>query len=329
MARAKIISVLGLFVLLIVGVGSVILPRVLRRRAVVLQGAVITEDTDAQKELPIANVLVSTTTDKAAAPVKSDVSGLFRITLYTLIRRGEPITLEFSKAGYFPYELKDYVSDKLYVVHLKPIQKDDRPPNTRATRTPIGNVLVKYSVKDTSSANIGSAIKTFVIKNTGNQACNGKSPCSPDGKWKASQGSVSLDAGEGNLFQNVRASCIAGPCPFTKIVGVPESPGQRNITISAFDWSDTAMFLVEAEVVHPMVSNAVRESYPVIFGRALNFTLPASAEGVSIQAELNGETIIFPLGPDLLMTWADCEARGSGEETRVYRCELKPGYSFR
>jgi hypothetical protein len=90
------------------------------------------------------------------------------------------------------------------------------------------------------------------------------------------------------------------------------------------------MFLVEAEVVHPMVSNAVRESYPVIFGRALNFTLPADAEGISIQAELNGETIIFPLGPDLLMSWADCNTRAIGDgNARVYRCELKPGYTFR
>lgn len=89
------------------------------------------------------------------------------------------------------------------------------------------------------------------------------------------------------------------------------------------------MFLVEAEVLHPMVSNAVRESYPVIFNRALTFTLPAAAEGVSIQAELNGETIVFPLGPNLLMTWANCDARVSNDQTRVYRCELKPGFAFR
>jgi hypothetical protein len=62
----------------------------------------------------------------------------------------------------------------------------------------------------------------------------------------------------------------------------------------------------------------------------LNFTLPADAEGISIQAELNGETIIFPLGPDLLMSWADCNTRAIGDgNARVYRCELKPGYTFR
>lgn len=327
MSRSKKLLIIGLLILL-AGAGAIYLRRALRRKPVTLQGAVITQDADPQKELPIANVLVSTTSDMAATSAMSDVSGLFRLTLFTPIRRGEPITIKFTRSGYVPYELKDYVSDKLYVVRMDPLQKEVRAPNTRP-RIPIGNVLVKYSVKDTSSANIGSAVKTFVVKNTGNELCNGRSPCSPDGKWKAAEGSVSLDAGEGNLFQNVRASCIAGPCPFTKVEGDLEQQHQRNITVSALNWSDTAMFLVEAEVVHPMVSNAVRESYPVIFGRALNFSLPAAAEGVSIQAELNGETIVFPLGPDLLMSWADCEARVGNDQTRVYRCELKPGYAFR
>ena len=77
-----------------------------------------------------------------------------------------------------------------------------------------------------------------------------------------------------------------------------------------------------------MISDIVRESYPVIFGQALNFTLPPGAEGVSIQAEMNKSTIIFPLGPALLLSWADCNARVNSDQTRVYRCELKPGYLF-
>ena len=77
-----------------------------------------------------------------------------------------------------------------------------------------------------------------------------------------------------------------------------------------------------------MVRDYVRKSYPVIFGRALNFTFPAAAEGVSIQAEINGETIVFPLGPNLFLSWADCNARLNNNQTKVYRCELKPGYRF-
>ena len=44
--------------------------------------------------------------------------------------------------------------------------------------------------------------------------------------------------------------------------------------VSALNWSDTATFLMEAEVYHNAISSNVRELYPVIFGRTLNFTRP-------------------------------------------------------
>src|SRR5262249_5796662 len=153
----------------------------------------------------------------------------------------------------------------------------------------IGNVAVRYSIKTATEVNVGSAVRTFEAENTGNVPCDGHPTCSPDGKWKASRGSVSLDAGAGNEFRNARASCIAGPCPFTRIETPASGMNVRTINISALAWSDTATFLVEAEVVHPMVSDLVRNLYPVIFGNTLNFTLPPAAEGVSIQADWNGQ----------------------------------------
>jgi hypothetical protein len=158
--------------------------------------------------------------------------------------------------------------------------------------------------------------------------CKGQNPCSPDGLWKAAIGSASLDAGPGNEFRNARVSCIAGPCPFTKIEKDEFSKGGQRITASARDWSDTATFLLEAEVFHPMVSEIVHESHPVIFGEALNFTLPATAEGVCIQADVAGQTIIFPLGPALFLSWANCDVTVNRDQTKVYRCELKPEYQF-
>lgn len=100
------------------------------------------------------------------------------------------------------------------------------------------------------------------------------------------------------------------------------------MTVSARDWSDTATFLVEAEVFHPMESQSERWSYPVIFGEGLSFTLPSAAESVSIQADLDGQSIIFPLGPALLLSWATCNATVNPDNGRVYRCTLKPGYRF-
>src|SRR6202158_3448717 len=101
------------------------------------------------------------------------------------------------------------------------------------------------------------------------------------------------------------------------------------VNVSVRNWSDTTTFLMEAEVVHPMVSDIVRESYPVIFGRALNFRLPSLAEGPSIEAEVNGESIVFPLGPDLFLRWADCHMVVDRDQSKNSRCELKPGYQFR
>jgi hypothetical protein len=189
-------------------------------------------------------------------------------------------------------------------------------------------VFVRYSSNSVTDVNVGSAVRTFQVANTGNVPCRGQHPFSPDGEWKAAIAGVSLEAGTGNVFRNARASCIAGPCPFTKIESDNFSREGSTISVSARDWSDTATFLVEAEVYHPMVNDLVRQSYPVIFGQALNFTLPASAQGVSIEADINSLTVVFPLGPDLYLSWAQCSARITPDQTRVYRCELRPGYRF-
>ena len=77
-----------------------------------------------------------------------------------------------------------------------------------------------------------------------------------------------------------------------------------------------------------MVSENVHESHPITFGRALNFTLPAAAEGVCIEADMAGQTIIYPLGPALYLSWANCDATVNKDQTKVYRCELKSGYQF-
>jgi hypothetical protein len=66
----------------------------------------------------------------------------------------------------------------------------------------------------------------------------------------------------------------------------------------------------------------------VIFGDGLNFTMPANAEGVTIMADVNGTSVIFPLGPNLFLSWASCNSRVNKDQTKVFRCALKPGYKF-
>ena len=298
-----------------------------RRKPVTLRGAVLRQDHNPNRQLPLGDVQITAINSLGSAKSESDASGYFTLTLPKGLRRSQQVVLKFQHEGYQPLDLNDYISDKLYVARMVPIHRETTTDSR--SEAAVSNTRIRYTVKATTEANIGSAVKAFEAINTGNVPCGNQPPCAPSGKWKATLGSLSLDAGEGNEFRNARVSCIAGPCPFTKIESENFSEDRRHFNVSALNWSDTATFLVEAEVVHPMTSDMVRETYPVIFGRTLNFSLPASAEGPSIEAEIDSQPIVFPLGPDLFLRWADCRMTVDKDESKNYRCELKPGYQFR
>jgi hypothetical protein len=298
-----------------------------RRQPVTLRGAVLRQDPDPNRQLPLADVQITAINALGSGISKSDQLGFFTLTLPKGLRRRQEVLLKFRHPDYRPLDVNDFIGDKIYVVRMIPTREEPSPESHSGFA--ISNTRIRYSVKATTEANIGSAVKTFQVVNTGNTPCNKRPPCGSAGKWKATLGSLSLDAGEGNAFRNARVSCIAGPCPFTKIEVENFSPDRRRFNVSVLNWSDTVTYLLEAEVVHPMTSDMVRETYPVIFGRTLNFSLPASAEGPSIEAEVAGDPIVFPLGPDLFLRWANCQILVDRDLSRNYRCELKPGYQFR
>jgi len=292
-----------------------------------MAGAVLSASADPRKQLPIANVEITAEAGDKAARGRSDSSGFFRLNWSSGVWRGEQVTLRFRHPGYRPLEITQSFTGELYVAHLtssapSEAVKSDHPEVTLA------DIRIRYAVKATATINIGSTAKTLEVFNTGNVPCEGKQPCSPDGKWKAAIGTMSLDAGDGQQFQNVRVSCIAGPCPFTRIESDGFSNGGRKVGVSVRAWSDTVTFLVEAEVVHIMLSDSIRQAYPSIFGRDLSFTLPPTGQGPSIEAEVNGAPIVFPLGPDLSLSWAACSVQVVSNRTKLYSCQLKPGYRF-
>ncbi len=288
-----------------------------------INGAVVVDAADPMKQLPIGGVEITVPGAPPASAVHSDATGFFTIPLSWRMRVGQPVVLEFRHPDYQPLEMRYAGADRLYIARLTPLVVPSGP------EVPVANVVARYSVNTVTAVNVGSYVKTFEVANTGNRPCQGHKPCSPDGKWRAAIGSAVIDAGPGNEFHNARVSCIAGPCPFTRIEeNVSRSRAARTLRVSALDWSDTATFLLEAEVYRPMVSDAQRQSYPVIFDRALTFTLPAAADGLSIQAEVNGSLIVFPLGPPLLLTWAKCQLVVNPDQTKVCRCDLKPGFRF-
>jgi hypothetical protein len=315
----------ALLVAVLVAAGSLALLRWERQKTISLQGAVLIADADPRKQQPIPGVAVSGG-DLAMSEAKSDSSGFFVLQLRKPIRRGNAIVLDFHHPQYHPLVVKEFVGNKLYIIRLVPLSTKIVPSNQPQVN--VANVRIRYTIKAMTELNVGSAVKTFEIENKGNMPCQGQHPCSPDGRWKAAVGSVTLDAGAGNQFRNDRASCIAGPCPFTRIDTDHTSQGGRILTLSARAWSDTATFLLEAEVFRPMISQMEHWSYPVIFGEGLSFTLPSAAESVSIEADLDGQTIIFPLGPTLFLSWASCDAGVNVDKGRIYRCTPKPGYRF-
>jgi hypothetical protein len=292
-----------------------------------IRGAIIQDDADPRMQSPVQDVEVTVAGDPGAAKTKSDFTGYFKLTLRPRTKRGEPITLEFRHPDYKPSDLKASAGNELYVVRMVPLHREVVVPSDR-TSVGVSNVFVRYSIQTTALANIGTGVKTFQVPNEGNIPCRSHPPCSPDNKWKAAIGSASLDAGPGNSFQDARVSCIAGPCPFTKVETDKFSKGGRNIEVTILNWSDTTTFLFQAEVFRQQVSDIVQESYPVIFGQTLNFSLPSAAEGPALEAELNGTQIVFPLGPNPTLSWANCGVKVGKDGSKSYRCELKPGYKF-
>jgi hypothetical protein len=305
-----------------------------RPRSLTIRGAVIRKDEDTRKELPISDAQVTASDGVTSSSTQSDASGYFKITFPEAVWPGQTLNITFRHADYQPLELKlptglRLASRELYVAAMTPsLQQASTSPGGQTAV--VSNIRVRYTVNSQSEENVGSAVNTFQVVNKRNVACNGQALCSPDGNWKASSGSVSLDAGPDNEFRNVRASCIAGPCPFTRLDSSGFVNGGRNISASALDWSDTATFLLEAEVFRTAMTSRERQLYPVLFGPTLHFTLPPTEEGVTIEADVNGTPMVFPLGLELYLSWATCTARSSTEpeKTTVYRCELKPGYRF-
>jgi hypothetical protein len=307
-----------------------------RPRWSIIQGAVIRQDTDTRKQLPLDNVVITAAHGTESLTTESGVNGSFRIAFPGTVLPGQTVNLTFQRHDYKTLEMSVPIRfrsslRRLVIASMEPVPMSESNTAERPT-TVVTNVKVRYTVNTHSDENIGSMVRPFEVVNVGNIPCHHHSPCSPDGYWKASTNSVTLDAGAGNEFRDARASCIAGPCPFTHINSSGFVNGGRTISASATDWSDTATFLLQAEVFRTEIVSEVRESYPVIFGRTLNFTVPPTAEGVSLTAELNGVPIVFPLGlgVNLYVTWATCTKRNGSEveESAVYQCELKPGFRF-
>ena len=193
--------------------------------------------------------------------------------------------------------------------------------------TTVSNVRVRYSTKAMRTINIGTAVKTFEVVNKGNVPARASLRARPmdDGKRRSDR--PPWMQASATSFKTPGSRALRARAPLRKsnpTISEKQPEDHRNCR----NWSDPATFLRgsrggphHAESHGPRIVSGDLRS-------ALNFTLPTDAEGVTLEADLAGETIIFPLGPDLLLSWANCNARVNPDHTSVYRCELKAGYRF-
>ncbi len=308
---------------------AVALPRINRYRTITVRGAVVRDSADLNKRIPIAGVKIAALSgDSTLATATSDNNGGFSVTIHRVLLNRHGVTLKFSHRDYKPYKIDDPSGSELYIAALAPLRDNEPAPSSDKPKMPVTHVSIRYTLKTSTLIEVGSATKTFRIDSNGNTPCNGRPPCSPDGKWKAWVGGASLDAGPGNYFRNGRVSCIAGPCPFTRISRDDFSQKSRHIDVTVLGWSDATTFLLQAEAVRESQVDNTNRAWPIIFDHTMSFSLPSAAEGICIEADLNGIPIIFPINPNFSLSWANCEIQSQPENNQLYRCDLKPDYVF-
>src|SRR5579884_1021685 len=98
-------------------------------KPLVLEGAVIRQSSQADKEQPLSDVEVTATDGLVVATARSDSSGFFKLTLPIRRRPDAPVTLNFRRPGYLPLELpaaggrrrRKRISQRASFVHCGPL----------------------------------------------------------------------------------------------------------------------------------------------------------------------------------------------------------------
>ena len=175
-----------------------------------------------------------------------------------------------------------------------------------------------------------TGVKTFQIQIMGNIPCNG-STLFPGRQMEGGNQFRVPGCGRGKRFPKCQGFLYCGPLPFHAELIMTAFPRE-----GATSRSPCAIGRIRPHSCFrrrcsdPQISDLVRMTYPIILGTSLNFTLPPTAEGPSVEAELNGENIIFPLGPDPCFELGrlQCQRAKGNNGQKFYRCELNAGYQF-
>jgi len=128
-----------------------------------------------------------------------------------------------------------------------------------------------YSIQGHENDECGQRGENFQVENVANVPCKGKLRVARRQMESLRSGSASLErAWEINFKCSILV--IQGPAPFTKIEsnGFPKAARKSRLLLAIVKYGH---LFSGREVVHACQSQIDHQSYPVIFGPALNFTL--------------------------------------------------------
>src|ERR1700719_1631064 len=96
------------------------------RQSISIEGAVIQRDADTNKELPIADVVVTASDGLKTATTRSEASGYFKLALQRGVLSGKPVIVSFRHPSYEPLDLNVQTGrletqDELYVAAMVPV----------------------------------------------------------------------------------------------------------------------------------------------------------------------------------------------------------------
>src|ERR1700678_839253 len=79
-----------------------------RRQPVTLRGAVLRQDQDPNRQLPLSDVQITAINALGSGTSISDSSGLFSLTLPKGLRRRQQVVLKFRRENYRPLDVNDF-----------------------------------------------------------------------------------------------------------------------------------------------------------------------------------------------------------------------------
>src|ERR1700733_374203 len=92
MTIGRKIVIWALAIAALAGALAAVLVAIHKAQPITIKGAVLGQDADPQKQLPIADVQITGTDGSTVSSAESDASGFFTLTLRRGLRRRQPLT---------------------------------------------------------------------------------------------------------------------------------------------------------------------------------------------------------------------------------------------